>query len=294
MFDLQAYLDERICRVNAALDRRLPPETERPEALHRAMRYSVFAGGKRLRPILCLAAADALGARPDAALTAGLALEILHTYTLIHDDLPGMDDDDLRRGRPTLHTVVGVGNAILAGDALLTLAFEWLAEAPAPPPWPPRQLALELARAAGSRGVVGGQVEDLAAEGQPPDAGRLDYIHRHKTGALIRAAVRMGALAAGAGEAALAAVTAYGEAIGLAFQITDDILNETSTAEALGKAAGSDRARGKMTFVSVHGIEAARRQAARLTETALTAIAPLPGDSAPLDALARWLAARTH
>ncbi|MCX6992176.1 MAG: polyprenyl synthetase family protein [Kiritimatiellaeota bacterium] len=305
MFDLQHYLDNNIQLINTALDRRLPAETERPAALHKAMRYSVFSGGKRLRPVLCLAAAEAslqanlpaperLRQAGDTALTAALAIEILHTYTLIHDDLPSMDDDTLRRGQPTLHIVAGEANAILAGDALLTLAFEWLAELHAPPPYPPNQLSLELAHAAGSRGVVGGQAEDLAAEGRAADPDTVDYIHRHKTAALLRAAVRMGGITAGAGDSALAALTAYGDAIGLAFQIVDDILNETSTAATLGKAAGSDRQHGKMTYVAVHGLATARERARQLTEDAMTALLPLSGNREPLTALARWMIERTY
>ena len=325
MFDLQHYLDNNIQLINAALDRRLPAETERPAALHKAMRYSVFAGngrsagGKRLRPVLCLAAAEAsglanlpapqrlppsrspcfggrrkVGQAGDTALAAALAIEILHTYTLIHDDLPSMDNDTLRRGQPTLHVVAGEANAILAGDALLTLAFEWLAEVRAPPPYPPNQLSLELARAAGSRGVVGGQAEDLAAEGRPADPDTVDYIHRHKTAALLRASVRMEAIAAGAGDRDLTALTAYGDAIGLTFQIVDDILNETSTAITLGKAAGSDRERGKMTYVAVYGLAAARERARQLTQDAVAALQPLPGNREPLTALARWMTERTY
>ena len=312
MFDLQHYLENNIRLINTALDRRLPVETERPAALHKAMRYSVFAGGKRLRPVLCLAAAEATSGLADAsgladlpapqrlrqagatALTAALAIEILHTYTLIHDDLPSMDDDTLRRGQPTLHIVAGEANAILAGDALLTLAFEWLAEVRAPPLYPPNQLSLELAHAAGSRGVVGGQAEDLAAEGRAADPDTVDYIHRHKTAALLRASVRMGGIAAGAGNRALAALTAYGDAIGLAFQIVDDILNETSTAVTLGKAAGSDRQHGKMTFVAVHGLQAARARTKQLTQEALAALDAFPHPQEPLSALARFITERTH
>lgn len=286
MFDLQGYLKTRRAQVDAALASRLPPESTRPALLHQAMRYSVMAGGKRLRPVLCLAACEAVGAPPDAALLPGLAIEILHTYTLIHDDLPCMDDDDLRRGKPTCHVKFGEATALLAGDALLTLAFEWLAEARTPVPHAPTQLALELARAAGSQGVIGGQVEDLAAEGQPADADRLDYIHRHKTAALIRAAVRMGGLCGGATPAQLDALTHYGEASGLAFQIADDILNATSTAEQLGKPVGSDQERGKLTYVSVHGLERSRARAEALVREAIAAIEHLPGDTAPLRALA--------
>lgn len=299
MFNLQHYLTKNVQLINTALDRRLPAATDRPAALHKAMRYSVFAGGKRLRPILCLASAETVGladadqSADTTPLTAALAIEILHTYTLIHDDLPSMDNDALRRGQPTLHIMAGEANAILAGDALLTMAFEWLAEVCAPPPYHPNQLGLELARAAGSHGVVGGQAEDLAAEGRATDPATVDYIHRHKTAALLCAAVRMGAIAAGADEKSLATLTAYGRAIGLAFQIVDDILNETSTAAALGKAAGSDRQRGKMTYVAVHGLAAAHERAGQLMEEAIAALQPLPGNPAPLVALARRIIERT-
>lgn len=294
MFNLRHYLDEKTRLINAALDRRLPGATERPAALHKAMRYSVFSLGKRLRPILCLASAEAIGQVNETALTAAAAIEILHTYTLIHDDLPSMDNDTLRRGVPTLHVVAGEANAILAGDALLTLAFEWLAELRAPPPYPPNQLSLELARGAGSRGVVGGQVEDLAAEGRKANPDTVDYIHRHKTAALLRSSVRMGAIAAGAGDRELAALTAYGDAVGLAFQITDDILNETSTAATLGKAAGSDHRRRKMSYVAVHGLPAARARTKQLTQEALAALDVLPQPQEPLAALARFITERTH
>ena len=247
MFDLKIYMEERRCLVEAALDRFLPRADERPAKLHEAMRYSLMGGGKRLRPILCLASAEAVGGKPDVAMVPAVALECLHTYTLIHDDLPAMDDDDLRRGRPTLHKAFDEGLAILAGDALQTLAFELLARAAVPAPYEPGRLVLELAQAAGSRGVIGGQVEDIAAEGQSPDAGQLEFIHAHKTGQLIRAACRMGAIAAGARPEQLAALTTYAEKVGLAFQIADDVLNVTSTPEQLGKAVGSDAARKKMT-----------------------------------------------
>jgi geranylgeranyl diphosphate synthase type II len=294
MFAVKDYLKTTGGLVNAELDRRLPPESERPGALHKAMRYSVFAGGKRLRPILCLAAAEAAGSAGPATLAAAAAIEILHTYTLIHDDLPSMDNDTLRRGRPTLHVAAGEAAAILAGDALLTLAFEWLAETRAPAPYPPNLLSLELARAAGSRGVVGGQFEDLAAEGRPADPATMDYIHSHKTAALLCAAVRMGGISAGAGKRDLAALTAYGGAIGMSFQIVDDILNETSSPAALGKAVGTDRKLGKMTYIARHGIESARERARQLTEDAVAALAPLSGNRAPLTALARWMNERTR
>jgi geranylgeranyl diphosphate synthase type II len=290
--DLNAYLAAARQTIDAALDRCLPPATERPARLHQAMRYSVLGGGKRLRPILCLASAEAVGGAAAAALLPAVALEFLHAYTLIHDDLPAMDDDDLRRGQPTLHKAFDEATAILAGDALLTFAFEVLARAAAPAPCAPGQLVLELAEAAGSRGVVGGQAEDLAAEGCPPDAGWLDYIHLHKTGKLLRAACRLGALSAGAGAEQLAALTTYAEHIGLAFQIADDILNVTSTPERLGKAVGSDAARQKMTYVALYGLDASRDRARALVAGARAALAPLGGRAERLAELAEFMVAR--
>lgn len=285
-FDLPTYLRRRAERVDRALSRALPPEDRAPVVLHKAMRYSVEAGGKRLRPVLCLAACEAVGGRAARAMRPALALEALHTYTLIHDDLPCMDDDALRRGRPTCHVVFGEANALLAGDALLTLAFEWMAQVPAPPPYPPCALALELARATGHAGTIAGQCEDLAAEGESPSAERVDRIHRLKTGALLRASVRIGGIVAGASAADLKALSRYGESIGLAFQIADDLLNATGDAKRLGKAAGSDAQRGKMTYVAVHGLEAARRRAERLAHEAVRALQRLPGPTEPLEALA--------
>jgi geranylgeranyl diphosphate synthase type II len=292
MFDLDAYLKDRRALVERALEQRLPPGSTRPAILHEAMRYSVMAGGKRLRPILCMAACEAVGGTPEAALVPGLALEILHTYTLVHDDLPCMDDDDLRRGRPTAHVVFGEANALLAGDALLTLAFEWLAGVAVPAPASAADLVRELAVAAGSQGVIGGQVEDLAAEGKAPDADRVDYIHRHKTAALIRGAVRMGGLCGGASAAGLQALTRYGDHAGLAFQVADDILNVTSTPEALGKPVGRDADLGKLTYVAVHGLDLARREAESLAREAVDALAALPGNRQPLAALAEYAVRR--
>lgn len=281
MFDLATYLEQSAGMVNRALDERMPPAEERPAALHAAMRYSVMAGGKRLRPILCLAAAEAVGGRAADALMPALALEVLHTYTLIHDDLPCMDDDDLRRGRPTLHKAYDEATALLAGDALLTLAFEWTAMAhPAP------VLVRELAVAAGSRGVIAGQVEDLAAEGGEPDAALVSYVHSRKTGALIRCAVRMGAICAGAAESDLGILSGYGDKIGTAFQIADDILNATSTPKELGKPVGSDAARRKLTYVAVHGLERARSDAENLARQAAGMLGGLKGDTQPLASLA--------
>jgi geranylgeranyl diphosphate synthase type II len=301
MLNLSSYLDERRGLVDRALDERMPPEDVRPATLHRAMRYSLFGGlppgqggGKRLRPILCLAACEAAGSDTPRALIPAAAIELLHTYTLVHDDLPSMDNDDLRRGRPTTHKVFGEANAILAGDALLTLAFEWIAGHPAPAPYPPTQLALELASAAGSQGVIGGQVEDLAAEGSEPSADLVDYIHARKTGDLIRAAIRIGAIAGAAKPKQLEALSLYGQHIGLAFQIADDLLDTTSTSETLGKTAGKDAKAKKATYVAVHGIEAARQRAGELVEQAIAALHKERLESAPLEAIAKFVVERGH
>ena len=269
---LPVYLKQQTEAVNMALDTLLPSVTERPAKLHEAMRYTVFAGGKRLRPILCIAACEACGGSAGQAMQAACALELLHTYTLIHDDLPAMDNDTLRRGRPTCHIAFDEATAILAGDALLTLAFEILAGVPNLG----GTLALELARAAGSRGVIGGQAEDIDAEGKTPDADLVEYIHRNKTAALIRAACVMGGICAGADSRMLEKLAAYGETTGLAFQIIDDLLDESSTVEKLGKDIGSDKEKGKMTWQAVHGIEAAGTKAEHLTATACAIADSLP------------------
>jgi len=292
MFDLDAYLADRQKQVDRFLQDRLPRAVTRPAILHQAMRYSVLAGGKRFRPILAMAAAEACGRPGKEALAAGAAIELLHTYTLIHDDLPCMDDDALRRGKPTCHVKFGEANALLAGDALQTLAFEWLATLP--PAASPARLTAELARAAGSQGVIGGQVEDLQAEGAPRSAARLRYIHLHKTAALLEAAARMGAIACGAQEPDIRRLARYGRRLGLAFQVADDILNATSSPEALGKPAGSDRARGKLTYVAVHGLAASRLMARSLVREAQAALTGLPGPSAPLSALAGFVISRKN
>lgn len=293
MVDLKSYLSERKALVDSYLDRMLPPAGTRPARLHEAIRYSIFGEAKRVRPILCMAAAEACGANPATALRAGAAIELLHTYTLIHDDLPAMDDDDLRRGRPTCHIQFGEATAILAGDALLTLAFEWLADCPAPPPYPPLAIIRELAVSAGSRGVIGGQMEDLEAEGKPIDSDRLAYIHLHKTADLIRAACRIGAILAGAPAAHVASLGRYGEKLGLAFQVTDDILNATSDASILGKQAGTDAARGKLTYIAVYGVEASRQRAGQLVCEAKSHLDGLPGPVDPLIAIADFVVSRT-
>jgi len=293
MFQLSNYLEERARRIDHELAARLPPEDQQPAVLHRAMRYAALAGGKRIRPILCLAAAEAAGGSAERALMPSLALELLHTYTLVHDDLPCMDDDDLRRGKPTCHKVFGEANAILAGDALLTLAFEWLAAAPATPPYSISDSILELARASGHAGVIGGQVEDLDAEGEPADAARLEFIHSRKTGALIRASVRLGAISAGAAPEELQKLSAYGELLGLAFQVADDILNATSTVEDLGKAVRSDAARQKQTYVRMYSLEEAQRKGRELADAAGATLRGFPGPTEPLLALARFVIERT-
>lgn len=287
MTDAADFLEQIANTLEVSLDRHLPPETEKPNRLHQAMRYSVFAGGKRLRPALCIAACEACGGSARQALDAACAIELLHTYTLIHDDLPAMDDDTLRRGQPTCHIEFDEATAILAGDALLTLSFELLANIPDIG----NSLALELARAAGSRGVIGGQAEDLAAEGQKPDAATVEYIHLNKTAALIRAACVMGGFCAGTDFQTLEKLKLYGKSIGLAFQIVDDLLDETATEEELGKNIGSDKARSKMTWQTVHGMDAARDRVEELTRSACAAAGDLP-DGALLCELAKRLVNR--
>jgi geranylgeranyl diphosphate synthase type II len=288
MNELQNYLKQQADAINQALEALLPPAGERPDKLHKAMRYSVFAGGKRLRPALCISACEACGGTAEQSVRAACALELLHTYTLIHDDLPAMDDDTLRRGRPTCHIAFDEATAILAGDALLTLAFEVLAGIPNIG----GALALELARAAGSRGVIGGQMEDMDAEGKTPDANLVEYIHRNKTAALIRAACVMGGICAGANVKTLEKLASYGEKIGLAFQLADDLLDESATVEELGKDIGSDKAHGKMTWPAVHGIEKTAADMRRLETAALAALQGLE-NPARLEQLARFVVCRS-
>ncbi len=294
MFDLSLYLEERGRWIDASLDHHLPATDLYPPVLHQAMRYSMFSGGKRLRPILCLAAAEACGATKEDALWPALALEAVHTYSLIHDDLPCMDDDDLRRGQPTAHIRFGEANALMAGTALLTLAFEWLGQAPTPSPHSTNHFIAELAHASGHQGIMAGQVADLAAEEMPASEELLHFIHLHKTATLIRAAVRMGGIAAGASSTDLDALSLYGCNLGLAFQIADDLLDETGKTEDIGKPAGSDRKNNKLTYVSLFGIEAARDKAKTLVEEATEALNALKGDSEPLRALAAYVIKRTH
>lgn len=277
---LAEYLSERRTRVDAELERLAPAGETRPATIHRAMRHSLFAGGKRMRPILLWAAAEAVAGSSPGAATPACALELVHTYSLIHDDLPALDNDDFRRGVPTCHKVFGEAMAILAGDALLTRAFQVLAEAEGFPPDQRIALIAELSAAAGTvDGMIGGQVEDLEAEGQPLDADRLHYIHRSKTGALLRVSVVMGGICAGADQAAADALSEFGRRVGLAFQIVDDILDVTADSATLGKTAGKDVAQGKATFPALYGLEESRRQAREHYEAALEALQPL-GDGA--------------
>jgi geranylgeranyl diphosphate synthase, type II len=294
--DLKTYLKERCQLVDEALQRFLPREDDLPTSLHRSMRYSVFAGGKRVRPILMLAACEAVGGRIDQAMPAACAMEMIHTYSLIHDDLPAMDDDDFRRGNPTNHKVFGEATAILAGDALLTEAFILLSNPEVAGNLPPAdRLAViqEIARCAGSRGMVGGQVVDMESEGNRDiDLPTVQYIHTHKTGALIKASVKAGAILGGGDGAAIAAITRYGEAIGLAFQIADDILDIEGTTEEIGKDAGSDEARGKATYPAVVGLADAKRRAAELTDMALAALDLFDAKADPLREIAKYIVYR--
>jgi geranylgeranyl diphosphate synthase type II len=293
-FDLESYLAERRRLVEEALDRFLPDEHVPPPTIHRAMRYSVMAGGKRLRPVLVMAGAEAVGGRPATVLPTACALELIHTYSLIHDDLPAMDDDDYRRGRLTSHKVFGEAVAILAGDALLTLAFKLMADNAAlvDDPRVVCEVVAEVATAAGTAGMVGGQVVDIESEGRPVGAETLDFIHRHKTAALMRAALRAGARLAGASPAALAALGAAGERLGLAFQIVDDILDVEGTLAELGKTAGSDQRKAKATYPAVHGLAASRRRARTLVEEAKRALDELGPPAEPIRALADFILER--
>jgi geranylgeranyl diphosphate synthase type II len=259
---LQEYLAERVQAVDAVLDQWVPAESVDPVSIHRAMRYSLFAGGKRIRPILAIASACAVSPSAWGVEDAAATVELVHTYSLIHDDLPALDNDDLRRGRPTCHKVFGEAMAILAGDALLTLAFEVLSRLKRLSAERKIRLVEELSRAAGTvGGMIGGQVNDLEGERKPPTALLLESIHRAKTGALLRASVRMGAVYAGADDPELAALSQYGEHVGLAFQIVDDVLDVEEPSEALGKTAGKDEAQQKITFPAVYGLERSREMA---------------------------------
>jgi geranylgeranyl diphosphate synthase type II len=285
-----------VSRVEAGIEQLLPAPTVPSPRLHKAMRYAMQSGGKRLRPVLVLAAARLFGSKGSAdPIAAAVAVECVHAYSLVHDDLPCMDNDDLRRGRPTAHRAFDEATALLAGDALLTLAFALLADSYGRDPALATALVSELAGAAGSRRLVGGQMEDLLAErgaGATPDG--LTFIHLSKTAAMIEASLAMGGLCAGAPASSVDALRAAGRELGLAFQIVDDILDATSDTATLGKTAGKDAKAGKVTYVSVHGLEAARGIARRHSDSAVAAFRSMPGDTGFLASLAESLAARTH
>lgn len=292
----QAFLEECRTRIDAELDRCIV-QNAASDRLQEAMRYSVLGGGKRVRPALCLAAAKALGAPLESAsaLAAACAVELIHAYSLIHDDLPAMDDDELRRGRPTVHIAFDEATAILAGDALQALAFELLANAPGQNADARLAMVQELARAAGCRGMVGGQAIDLAAVGRTLSLAELETMHRHKTGALIEASVRMGALAASGNDTqALADLTRYAEALGLAFQVQDDLLDIEGSTEVIGKPQGSDAARAKPTYPALLGLEGAKAHLDRLLQAAHASLNRFGPEAEPLRAMAEYVVARTH
>ena len=291
-FDLQAYLTDRTEAVNRALDRFLPRATSRPATIHKAMRYSLFAGGKRLRPALCLAAAEACGGSVDDAMPLACAVECIHTYSLIHDDLPAMDNDDYRRGKLTNHKVFGEGIAILAGDALLTQAFEVAARCKSWPRYPHQAIFLELTHAAGSGQLIAGQVADLEGEGKKISADQLKYIHERKTSALLCCSARLGGMSANGTVAQLKALTDFGYHVGLAFQIIDDILDITQTSERLGKTAGKDTQAQKATYPTILGMEKSKKIAQQLTHRAFEALHIFGGKALALEALAMHLLQR--
>ena len=294
--DLNSYLKDRQQRVDAALDKFLPAEDTLPERLHQAVRYSVFAGGKRLRPILMMAGCEAVGGDIERVMPAACAMEMIHTYSLIHDDLPAMDDDDFRRGRPTCHKVYGEALAILAGDALLTEAFILLSGMSSDTPEASdacRKATHIIARCAGSMGMVGGQVVDMESEGKEIDLPTLEYIHTHKTGALILASVQVGALLGGGDDKAYNALTRYAEASGLAFQVADDILDIVGDQEVLGKDVGSDEARGKATYPALLGLKTARQRARDLRDLALDSLVDFGAAAEPLRQIAHYIVDRS-
>src|SRR5688572_5055936 len=291
-FDIAAYLERTSAAVNRALDRALPAEKVKPATIHKAMRYSLFAGGKRLRPALCIAAAEACGGRMENALPYACAAECIHTYSLIHDDLPAMDNDDYRRGKLTNHKVFGEGIAILAGDALLTQAFEIAAKAKALKRYTAQQVILEITQASGSLQLIAGQVADLEGEGKKISVPELKYIHERKTSALLCCSARLGGMSANCSARELEALTDFGYHVGLAFQVIDDILDVTQTSEQLGKTAGKDTKAQKATYPSIVGLEKSRQIALELTHKAFSALKIFKGKAEALEALATYLLQR--
>lgn len=292
--DSDAAMRALITRAESALEQALPPADLAPIELHRAMRYAVLGGGKRLRPLLVYAAGEALNHDGPELDAPACAVELIHAYSLVHDDLPAMDDDELRRGRPTCHVAFGEATAILAGDALQALAFELLAADGNIDTSTRVRMLRELGVACGSTGMAGGQALDLGAVGSTLELSALERMHECKTGALIRASVRLGALAAGADEATLERLDDYARAVGLAFQVRDDILDVEGATDVIGKTAGKDAAQSKPTFPSIIGLEASQARLEELTRTALDAIAPLGESARMLAALARYAASRAH
>ncbi len=292
--DLKEYLAVTAAEIDTALDEFLPKAKQQPATLHEAMRYSLFAGGKRLRPVLVLAAAESCGGGSEAAIPAACAVELVHTYSLVHDDLPCMDDDDLRRGRPTCHKIYGEGMAVLTGDALLTEAFLILSESNPTPRYPLAAFIAELALTGGSTKLIGGQVLDLEGEGRDLKKAELVRIHEAKTAALLTSSLRLGAMSANATPAKLEALTDFGYHLGLAFQVIDDILDVTQTTEKLGKTAGKDEAVAKATYPAILGLEKARKEAAKLTSKAMAALQPLGKKADRLRQLAAYLLERDY
>lgn len=294
MSELKTWLQAQQKTVDGALDQLLPAEDTNPSTIHAAMRYSMFAGGKRLRPILCLAAAEACGGTEGNAIKPACAVEVMHTYSLVHDDLPCMDDDDLRRGRPTSHVVYGEGVAVLAGDALLTEAFTIVAQTPATERYSARNYVLELSETGGSKKLIGGQVLDLEGEGKELDKEQLIQIHEAKTAALLCSSLRLGGMSANCSTEQLEALTVFGYNLGLAFQVIDDILDVTQTTEQLGKTAGKDESVDKSTYPAILGLENSKAEAARLTTLALDALKSLGEKASRLEQIARYMLEREY
>jgi geranylgeranyl diphosphate synthase type II len=293
-FDLDQYLGRTSERVDKALDKLLPLETVDPPTIHEAMRYSIFAGGKRIRPVLCLAACQAVGSKTATAMPLACAVECIHTYSLIHDDLPCMDDDDFRRGKPTNHKVFGEGIAVLAGDALLTHAFALVALVKPPRPYKTQQLVEELAFASGSRRLIAGQVQDLENENRRASLDEVKSTHLNKTAALITVSIRLGAMAGGARRIELKRLTRYGQDLGLAFQVIDDILDATSTKEVMGKSVRADQKNQKSTFPTVLGIDKSRQFAADLIADAQLQLKSFGKPAEPLRAIADYFLTRQN
>ena len=295
--NIKDYLEHKRVEVDRFLDEVTPSAATPPTTLHESMRYSLLAGGKRVRPILAIAAAEALGPPPPGLMAVACSLELIHTYSLIHDDLPSMDNDDFRRGKPTNHKVYGEAMAILAGDALLTMAFDLISRPDLMKGCDPaRQVRIlqELAIGSGNLGMVGGQVFDIQAERKDIELADLQNIHRHKTGMLIRASVRMGGIAGGANDRQLDDMTGYAEDIGLAFQIADDVLNVTGTREELGKNPNTDAERGKKTYPSFYGVDGAKRLADECVARAITRLNSFDSSADPLRELAQYVTARKN